>query len=141
MEQQPPKAHSATSPRPFLIHVVDDDEAVRDSMQILLESYGFAVRDYASAVDFLAVNKTLPVGCLLLDLHMPGMTGLELLEILRARGFDCPVILVTGRSDSQLRERASRAGAIALLDKPVDDDLLLGALNRATTNAAGIALR
>jgi two-component system, LuxR family, response regulator FixJ len=116
---------------PSLVHVVDDDEAVRDSTRVLLESYGMEVRDYASAQDFLAANRKNPTGCLLLDLHMPGMTGLELLEHLRRDGSNLPVIIITGRGDSVLKERAARAGAVALLDKPVDNDVLLNSLTHA----------
>jgi FixJ family two-component response regulator len=120
---------------PSIVHVVDDDEAVRDSMRVLLESYGMNVRDYACAPDFLAANESTIDGCLLLDLHMPGMTGLELLELLRKRGYHLPVIMITGRSDSSLRERALRAGAVVLLDKPVDEDVLMHSLNGALTAA------
>jgi FixJ family two-component response regulator len=114
-----------------IIDIVDDDEAVRDSMRVLLETYGFVVREYASAQEFLASSNQPVCGCLLLDLHMPGMTGLDLLDTLRARGWTEPIILMTGRSDSVLKERAGRAGAVAMLDKPVDDDVLLRALGRA----------
>jgi two-component system response regulator FixJ len=119
------------NPRSSLVHVVDDDEAVRDSMRALLESHGFEVRDYASAKDFLLGTPLQPMGCVLLDLHMPGMSGLELLDMLRARGSKLPVIAVTGRSDTALKERVVRAGALVLLDKPVADDTLLNSLMRA----------
>ena len=119
------------NPRPSLVHVVDDDDAVRDSMRALLESHGFEVRDYASAKEFLAGAPLKLTGCVLLDLHMPGMSGLELLDALRARGSKLPVIALTGRSDSALKERVVRAGALMLLDKPVGDDTLLNSLVRA----------
>jgi two-component system response regulator FixJ len=113
------------------VYVVDDDEAVRDSMRVLLESWGLEVADFPSAGDFLARNAEDGFGCLLLDLHMPGMNGLELLEHMQAQGMRLPTIVITGRSDSFLKERALRAGALALLDKPVDDVVLMSSLERA----------
>jgi two-component system response regulator FixJ len=112
------------------VYVVDDDDAVRDSMCIFLESCGLDVREFRSAREFLATLCAHPSGCLLLDLHMPEMNGLELLELLRERGSQLPVVMFTGRSDSVLKERASRSGA-TMLDKPVNDTLLLSALDRA----------
>jgi two-component system response regulator FixJ len=117
------------------VYVVDDDDAVRDSMCIFLESCGLDVREFRSAREFLATLCAHPTGCLLLDLHMPEMNGLELLELLRERGSQLPVVMFTGRSDSALKERALRSGAV-MLDKPVSDDILLGALDRAFEAAA-----
>ena len=116
------------SRKPSVVHVVDDDEAVRDSTRARLESYGIEVRDYASAREFLACGQALTRGCVLLDLHMPAMSGLELLEVLRDQGSTLSVIITTGRGDPVLRERAVRAGAITLLDKPVNEDCLLACL-------------
>jgi FixJ family two-component response regulator len=113
------------------VHVIDDDDAVRDSMRALLESLGIAVCDYPSARDFLDRLGTNPKGCVLLDLHMPGMTGLELLDLLRGRGYKLPVIVISGRSDPLLKERVLRAGALSLLDKPVDEPVLMSELDRA----------
>ncbi len=112
------------------VWVVDDDEAVRDSMRILLESHVLTVRDFASARAFLA-DQAPAEGCLLLDLHMPEMSGLELLEKLRSEHVRIPTIIMTGRSDAGLRARAQRAGAFAFLDKPVDEDELLGSIEQA----------
>jgi two-component system response regulator FixJ len=113
------------------IYIVDDDDAVRDSMRVLLESLGFDVNDYNSAVAFLARGCDDAKGCLLLDLHMPVMSGIELLEHMQARGTRLPTIVITGRSDSVLKERALRNGACELIDKPVNDEALLGAIGRA----------
>lgn len=111
--------------------VVDDDAAVRDSVRVLLESHGLVVRDYASAREFLDDATGMDAGCLLLDLHMPEMTGLELLESLRQQKIPTAAIVITGRSDSALRARAQRAGALALLDKPVDEDELMQSIELA----------
>jgi len=119
---------------PREIHIVDDDDAVRDSMRALLESLGFEVHDYSSAVDFLNRGGERSKGCLLLDLHMPVMTGIDLLEHMRSEGVSLPTIVITGRGDPLLRERALRSGALALIDKPVTDDALLGAIDRAFAN-------
>jgi FixJ family two-component response regulator len=119
---------------PREIHIVDDDDAVRDSMRALLESLGFAVHDYSSAVDFLNRGGERSKGCLLLDLHMPAMTGIDLLEHMRSEGVSLPTIVITGRGDPILRERALRIGALALIDKPVTDEALLGAIGRAFAN-------
>ncbi|MEQ8268979.1 MAG: response regulator [Parvibaculum sp.] len=118
------------------IYVVDDDDAVRDSMRALLESHGLTVRDYSSALHFLGEEERLYAtegfyGCLLLDLHMPGMDGAELLERLSERGSPLPVIVLTGRADATLRERVIRAGARALLEKPVTEDELKYEIGRA----------
>lgn len=105
--------------------VVDDDAAVRDSVRVLLESHGLVVREYASAREFLGDTATRDAGCLLLDLHMPEMNGLELLETLRRQKIRTAAVVITGRSDSALKARAHRAGALALLDKPVGEDELM----------------
>src|SRR6185295_6233898 len=107
------KVNGAGAP---LIHIVDDDDAVRESLQALLESYDYAVSIYASAPEFLLVDGTAREGCLIADLHMPGMNGIELLDALRQSGEMLPAIVMTGRGDSILRDQALRAGAFALLD-------------------------
>jgi FixJ family two-component response regulator len=109
---------------------VDDDPAVRDSFRIMLESYGMEVREYSSAKDFLADPDRRSHGCLVLDMHMPEMSGLELLEILRGQGSSLPVIVLTGRGDVSLQEHVERSGAVTLLAKPVDADLLLRTIQR-----------
>jgi FixJ family two-component response regulator len=113
------------------IFVVDDDEAVRESTRALLESYGMTVQDFASARDFLTANPKPACGCLLLDIHMPEMSGPELMQELRARGATIPVIGITGRYDAALGARVKQAGAIELLLKPVDDAELTATIDRA----------
>ncbi|MDO8290301.1 MAG: response regulator [Parvibaculum sp.] len=108
--------------------VVDDDAAVRDSLRVLLESHGLVVRDYASASEFLKDTTSELAGCLLLDLHMPEMDGLHLLEKLRQQNITTVTVIITGRGDGALRARAQRAGALAFLDKPVDEDELLSTI-------------
>lgn len=111
--------------------IVDDDEAVRDSMRVLVESYGHPVRDYPSATAYLSDAQAAEPGCLLLDLHMPGMDGLELIELLRRRHILTPAIIVTGRRDPSQAERVKSAGVMALLNKPVADDELIGWIEQA----------
>jgi two-component system response regulator FixJ len=119
---------SETLPRK--IYIVDDDDAVRDSLRALLESVGFEVRDFHSARDFLAERTLDSVGCLLLDLHMPVMSGIDLLEHMQESGPQLPTIVITGRSDAFLKERALRSGAREFIDKPVSDDTLIEAIDR-----------
>ncbi|HVY98725.1 MAG TPA: response regulator [Dongiaceae bacterium] len=106
------------------IYIVDDDESVRDSARALLEAYDHVVEDFASARDILARFDELAEGCMLLDLNMPEMGGIELLELLRGRGDTIPVIVVTAQNDPGVLDRARRAGAFAVLEKPVDDTLI-----------------
>ena len=116
---------------PKTVYVVDDDEAVRDSLRALLESYGMAVRDQASGSEFLKkFRKDGPV-CLVLDIHMPGMNGLELLELMDVQGIRIPVIAITGRGDAALREKLAHAGVTTVFDKPVDEDQLVNAIESA----------
>jgi FixJ family two-component response regulator len=117
------------------IYIVDDDEGVRDSARALLESYDMVVEDFASAREFLASFDEAVAGLVLLDVNMPEMTGLELLEHMRAQSIATPVIFVTAQHDAQMRARATRAGAFAMLEKPVDDRLIT-TINDALKSAA-----
>lgn len=120
-------------------YVVDDDDAVRDSMRVLLESYGMAVEDFRSACDFLKMHfQSLNLSCLLLDLHMPGMGGVEVLEQLHARGDRIPAIVITGKGDLAARSRVVGAGALEMLEKPVDEEVLAHAIATALRSSAAV---
>ncbi len=120
----------ADAPRPT-IYVVDDDDAVRDSLRILLESYHLAVRDFGSVPEFLDGHAPVENSCLVLDLHLPAMGGFDVMNTLARRGVPLPVIVITGRSDAQTRARALESGAVAFLEKPVDDQALMNAIDSA----------
>ena len=113
------------------VYVVDDDAAVRDSLAAMIESYGFDIEAYPSGKEFL--NKVPPNarGCLLLDLHLPIIGGLEVLSKMRARGQTLAVILITGGgSDRGLVDRAQSFGALTVMDKPLDHKQLIANLTR-----------
>ncbi|HJS46268.1 MAG TPA: response regulator [Rhizomicrobium sp.] len=118
-----------------IVCVVDDDEAVRDSTQMLLGIHGFKARGYAGARDFLAEFTAADTGCLILDIHMPEMTGVELLTLLRARGVATPAIVVSGQIDPVVGEILTRSGALAILSKPVNQDELMGYVEQALASA------
>src|ERR1700744_5633982 len=112
------------------IFIVDDDADIRDSMRLLLESADFHVQVYASARRFLA-DGNFTGGCLIADIRMPEMSGLELQEEIVRRGIVLPVIIITGHGDVPLAVRAMKAGAIDFIEKPFDDEQMLGSIRRA----------
>ena len=107
------------------IFIVDDDEAVRDSLKLLLESHGCRVRDYSSTRDFFRDYRKEARQCLVLDHHLPGETGIEFLESGDGANLRVPVIIVTGGGDKTLKARAAKAGALAYFDKPINDSELV----------------
>jgi two-component system response regulator FixJ len=113
------------------VFIVDDDEVVRDSLKVLLESRQFTVEDFASGRDFLDRRDGSQAGCLVLDIHMPDMTGIDLLRRLRKEGDPIPVIMVTGRQDAAIRAQAESLGALAFLDKPIAHKQLFAAIEKA----------
>jgi len=115
----------------LLVAVVDDDESVRESLPDLLKEFGFAARTYSSADEFLASNNIGQTKCLVLDVAMPGMTGLGLQRELKARGQTIPIVFITGRKDEAVRDQAFAEGAVEVLLKPFSDTALLAALKKA----------
>jgi FixJ family two-component response regulator len=113
------------------IFVVDDDPSVRDSLELLLRSVELDVRTYASAEQFLKEASPGATGCLILDIRMPGMTGLDLQDRCTEAGFFLPIIFITGHGTIPMSVRAMRAGATDFLEKPFEEDDLLNAINRA----------
>ncbi|HVJ43907.1 MAG TPA: response regulator [Dongiaceae bacterium] len=111
-----------------IIVIVDDDDAARDSLKTLLEVQGFTVESFETCEDFLKSAALRRNGCLVLDVHLPGMSGLELMEELAHRRIVHRIILVTGRNDKSIKDRATALGAAALLDKPIDFDALMAAI-------------
>ena len=111
-----------------LLSVVDDDESVRESLPDLLRKLGFAARAFSSAQEFLSSDSVDETKCLILDVAMPGMTGLELQQELTRRGHKVPIIFITAKKDINIREQAFRQGAAQVLYKPFSAAALLEAL-------------
>jgi two-component system response regulator FixJ len=118
-------------PPSSLVLVVDDDEAVRGSLKLLLKSAGLTACAYPSAAEFLAAHDDGQPGCLLLDIRMPGMSGLELQDELNRRGAIIPIIFITGHADVPMAVEAMRRGAMDFLQKPFRDEDLIDRVNRA----------
>lgn len=123
------KVRSAVEPS--LVVVVDDDESVREALPDLLKQFGFSTRAFSSAEEFLANNSVGEVRCLILDIAMPGVTGLDLQRELKHRGHQIPIIFVTAQRDETIGVQAFEQGAVAFLLKPFSDTDLLSALNAA----------
>jgi len=118
-------------PGSALVAVVDDDESVRESLSDLLVQLGFAVQVFASAEEFLASLDVAQTRCLILDIAMPGMSGLELQDELRTRRLDIPIVFITGQGDEAIRPRMMERGAVDVLAKPFSEAALLQAVNAA----------
>jgi FixJ family two-component response regulator len=113
------------------VFIVDDEPAIRRSLHLLIEMLGVPVRTFPSAASFLEAYQPGDAGCLILDLRMPGMSGLGLQQELIRRGFDIPIIVLTGFGDIPSAIRTLKSGAVEFLEKPVDDDVLLDHVRRA----------
>jgi two-component system response regulator FixJ len=130
---QVPSSQVSTSQ---VVHVIDDDVAVRQSLAFLLSTAGFAVRVHESATAFLEALPGAQVGCIVTDIRMPEIDGLELQRRLRASKIGVPVIVITGHGDVALAVEAMKAGAVDFIEKPFDDEVLLGAIRSALARRA-----
>jgi RNA polymerase sigma factor (sigma-70 family) len=114
-----------------LIHLIDDDAAVRDSLALLIGTVGLRVQTWADPQEFMRSFDRQSIGAIVLDVRMPGISGLTVLDTLMAQGVDQPVIMLTGHGTVELCRRAFKSGAAEFLEKPVDDEVLLEALQNA----------
>jgi len=121
-----------------VIHVIDDDDAMRDSLDYMLEAAEMAVKTYASADEFLTQLVSLEAGCIVTDVRMPGLNGLELIRVLAERAVPHPVIVITGHGDVSMAVEAMRAGAYDFLEKPFEHEALLGSIRLALSQAPRI---
>jgi two-component system response regulator FixJ len=131
---------STMQPEP-VIYVIDDDEAVRQSLEFLLKTEGLTVRSFDSAKGFLEVLPEIGAGCIITDVRMPEITGIDLLRRIKELGVDVPVIVITGHGDIALAVEAMKIGAIDFLEKPFDDDALLDAVRGSLSHTADAAQR
>ena len=115
----------------YVVHVVDDEEAVRKSLAFLLATAGFPVRVHESATGFLAAAPMAGKACLVTDLKMPDLSGVELLEKLNGMGVTMPTVVITGHGDVPMAVAAMKAGAVDFIEKPFEDDVLIEAVKRA----------
>jgi len=114
-----------------LVAIVDDDASVRDALQGLMKSVGLPARTFASAEEFLESREQRRTGCLIADIHMPGMSGLELQATLNAADCRIPTIFITAHVDENMRRRALSAGAMEFVFKPFDDEALIASVQAA----------
>ena len=118
-----------------IVHVIDDDEAMRDSLEFMLDAAGLTARSWHSAIGFLAALPELAPGCIVTDVRMPDMTGLELVQQLKALGRTDPIIVITGHADVPLAVESMKAGVIDYIEKPFDNQRLLAAVRAALSRA------
>ena len=131
---------STMQPEP-IIYVIDDDDAVRQSLEFLLKTAGINVRSFESGKAFLEVLPQVHSGCVITDVRMPEITGIDLLKKVKEVNADLPVIVITGHGDISLAVEAMKIGAVDFLEKPFDDDQLLTAVRSALTQEADTGKR
>jgi len=119
------------SPAPEIVFVIDDDVSVRESLELLIENEGWHVETFPSAQDFLDRPRILAPSCLILDISLAGLNGLELQQRIRPERTEMPIIFITGHADIPMTVRAMKAGAVEFLTKPFSDDVLLDAVRHA----------
>lgn len=119
-----------------IVYIVDDDKAIRESLQLLLKSVGFESRAYDSAEMFLNEADLYSPGCLIVDIRMKGMSGLELQQLLNNKGSKLPVIIITGHGDVPIAVQAMKAGAIDFLEKPYDNDVLVSRIKQCLSEVS-----
>ncbi len=124
-----------------IVHVIDDDEALRESLTFLLRAAGFEAKSHTSAVEFAEGLPAAGLGCIITDVRMPGLSGIDLLRRLKERGISVPVIVVTGHGDVPLAVEAMKSGAVEFLEKPFDDEVLLASVRAALRQKASEAKR
>jgi two-component system response regulator FixJ len=122
-----------------VVHVIDDDGAARDALRFLLSAANFTLHTYESAKAFLDAIPTAGAGCVITDVKMPEITGLELLRRLKGRGIDSPVIVITGQADVPVAIEAIKSGAVDFIEKPYDSEALLGAVRIALGGHVDVA--
>ncbi len=124
-----------------VIYVIDDDEAVRQSIEFLLKTVGITVHSFDSARAFFEVLPGIDHGCVVTDMRMPDITGMDILREVSVKKPDLPVIVITGHGDVPLAVEAMKLGAVDFLEKPFDDDLLIGSVRAALSRDADVAKR
>jgi FixJ family two-component response regulator len=121
-----------------IVFVVDDDVSVRESLEMLIKFAGWQPETFASAADFLARPRTAIPSCLVLDVSLPDLNGLELQKLIGAERIDMPIIFITGHGDVPMTVQAMKAGAVEFLTKPFDDEVLLSAIKHAIKRSAAV---
>jgi FixJ family two-component response regulator len=114
-----------------IVAVIDDDESFRTSLVELLSSIEYAARGFTSAEEFIATDAVTSYGCIITDIHMPGMSGIDLQRLLMSQKCQVPVIMITARADAGVESRVASSGVICLLRKPFEVDTLIGCLEKA----------
>jgi len=128
----------AKSQQKPIVFVVDDDVSVRESLDLLIKFAGWQSETFASAVDFLARPRTTTPSCLVLDVSLPDLDGLELQKLIASERTDMPIIFITGHGDVPMTVKAMKGGAVEFLTKPFDDEVLLSAIRHAIKRSAAV---